>query len=139
MRYCKKCNTTENLASRGNICRKCKAIVDKKYVKTKLENQAKKRAENPLIFLPPIVGPCGIEFDEEVCPKRRKLARKRADMKRPVEILACLSCEIVAPEHQPIPQKACKRCGSPELKLGRRLCHGCFKSEQLAYRMEKVA
>lgn len=85
MRKCNKCGGTKNLCKIGAICKACKAARDKRYNPQKLAQQRQKRIENPPLILPAVVGPCGMDFDEEVCPKRRKQARRAAALRHHVE------------------------------------------------------
>lgn len=94
---CSKCGTTENLTKQRNICKPCKAARDRTYNEKRLKQQAEARRLKKLAevaFLRPIIGPCGKEYDHEVCPKRQRLAAKRAKTRLRIEIPECLRCQV---------------------------------------------
>jgi len=98
LKRCNICGATKNLIKQGCICKPCKAARDKKYNEKRLIQQANARKNAKLAGLPfhvpPEKGPCGLDYDPEVCPKRRKLAIQRAKTSKRIEVLACLQCEI---------------------------------------------
>ena len=100
---CSKCGTTENLTKQSNICKPCKAARDRTYNEKRLKQQAEARRLKKLAgvaFLRPMIGPCGRDFDSEVCPKRQILAVNRARAKKKVDNICCLDCTIKIQEAQ---------------------------------------
>ena len=90
LKRCNICGTTKNLIKQGCICKPCKLARDNQQANAR---KNAKLAAQPF-HVPPEKGPCGLDYDPEVCPKRRKLAIQRAKTSKRIEVLACLQCEI---------------------------------------------
>lgn len=101
---CGKCGTKENLVSSHNICKACKAKRDRTYYEKRLIQPLNTRKNSKLaaqpFYVPPEIGPCGHDFDSEVCPKRQTLAVKRAKAKKKIDNICCLDCTIKIQEAQ---------------------------------------
>lgn len=102
-RKCKTCGTAENLHESKNICRACLTAKEKHWYQLRKhrnnERRGAKLAADPF-HVPAITGPCGHDFDSEVCPKRQILAVKRAKAKKKIDNICCLDCTVKIQEAQ---------------------------------------